>query len=105
MIFYRVQSTQDKRGPYRFELSPLWKDEGHDERNEELEITVVEDVILPDSSKWKAFAFRSKKQLMEWFSKSELKRLKKLGFVVAKVNADKVIYETKKEVVIGRTAK
>jgi hypothetical protein len=93
MKIYRVQKA-DGSGPYRSGLIEMWLKSSH---NGGSHPNAYNDRLL--KAKWSKmseakqerykFAFSSMRQLQSWFNKSELKRLKALGFEIKELRVSK----------------
>lgn len=87
MIVWRVQD-KDGKGPYMSIDSILWRRRSHDTRKhpapheDNISLSEVREA-------WKC-GFKTKKQALEWFAKTELVRLERLGFTLQKVEAKRV---------------
>jgi hypothetical protein len=102
---YRVQDHEG-RGPYRPGLSVRWLDPTREGKGGETPDVFSEFGIVWMgkilSGQAAGCAFRSLDQLTSWFSKSELRRLYRLGFSVVTFEADAILAESKHQMVIAR---
>lgn len=87
MIVWRVQNKEGL-GPYMSIDSILWRRRSHDTRRhpEPPEDNIP---LMEVRESWKC-GFKTKKQALEWFAKTELVRLERLGFTLQKVEAKRV---------------
>lgn len=102
---YRVQDAEG-RGPYRPGTSHLWTDDDHD-RNPPFFI----EFGWPIASipfKWLrdengGCGFRDLDQLSEWFSPNERRKLAARHFLIVRMDADRIIAESSRQLVFGRS--
>jgi hypothetical protein len=94
-IFWRVQNSEGK-GPYGTAVMSQWcKDRlGHGDFQhptlfDMLPWTPSRSPIFTDPNN--ACGFRSEEQASQWFSKAEMKRLKKLGYTLQQVEGDLIV--------------
>ena len=101
---FRVQDFHG-RGPYRPGTSHRWTDAGHEARNptffEEFP-GIVDKINYYGHRENTGCAFRTLDQLRAWFSEAERARLAGLGYRIVSMNADRVIAESKNQIVFGR---
>jgi hypothetical protein len=53
---------------------------------------------------WMGCGFRTLNQLYSWFSESELRRLRLLGYAVVPVVVDRILAESERQLVFARSA-
>lgn len=97
---YRIENAKEY-GPYTGPSKHSWKDEDHDSR---VPLALHEDLYnkYPEIKEWcdsnsdenypdlLQYGFSSIEQLEQWFTKSELLKLEKLGYVVVERRATKI---------------
>lgn len=109
-IIYRIQDA-DGRGPYKPGMSIKWcdKDDGHYKADftnlppfmDEFGPSILDElnVIISVSGGACGCGFRSMEQLNNWFTPTELERLKELGYRIVKIEAKKIIRSSDKQTV------
>ena len=108
-IIYRIQD-KDGRGPYKPGMSIKWCDEeGHysgDYTNlppfmDEFGPSVLDELnlIISVSGGACGCGFRSMEELHNWFSPTELERLKALGYSIVRIEAKKIIRSSHRQTV------
>lgn len=102
MRLWRIEDSEG-RGPFRPGLSVQWRDgEGNDFKApwQEAGLSVAEfQNLFSSRSAKRGVACRSREQLQEWFSRSERRRLKRLGFREVEIDGADVLLETPTQVV------
>lgn len=101
---YRIQDAEG-RGPYRPGFSGRWTDDDH-HRNPPFYV----EFGLPIGSIAKRFkmdesggcAFRKIDDLTRWFSVPERSKLEGLGYFIASMEVDRIIAESRNQVVFAR---
>ena len=104
-LLFRVQDSEG-RGPYRPGMSHMWTDDDH-YRNVPF-YTEFGWSVGSISKRWHkgetgGCAFRLLDDLYRWFSPAECEKLDTLGYSVVRMNVDRIIRESKTQVVFGRT--
>lgn len=101
---YRVQDAEG-RGPYRPGTSGRWTDDDH-HRNPPFFVEFgwsprsIAGHFRPGESG--GCAFRSLGDLYRWFSPQECQKLDALGYSIVRMNVDRIIRESKNQVVFAR---
>ena len=105
MKVYRVENKQH-RGPYQPGITEKWMDEKpyHNKETFMVEFGVE---FLNDRQPGEMFycGFLDLSQLCNWFSFSELAKLRKLGFIVRIVDAHRIIHSSENQTVFSRIMK
>lgn len=100
---YRVQHKRDGRGPYRPGVSVQWADK---EGRCDLPTWMAEfgtgllNEVAPNEQM--ACAFRDLDQMKAWFTATECERLERLGFALVRLQVDRVVAESKFQMVVAR---
>lgn len=102
IFVYRVQD-KDGRGPFKPGFSQLWVRERKDHENlipwfEEF--GPVQNKVLAGESA--GCGCKELEQLRRWFTKTEYKKLKKLGYRAVKIKVNRLIAESEIQCVFGR---
>jgi hypothetical protein len=104
---YRIQD-QDGRGPFRPGFSHIWLDEDIGERYqrnrswmEEFGADLIARLGLP--GEFYGSAVRHREELNGWFSTTEQRRLKHMGFHIVVLDADRILAESTIQVVFARS--
>lgn len=102
---YRVEDKYH-RGPYQPGISLKWMDKTPYHCKETF-MAEFGTEFLHDRQPGEMFfcGFTSLDQLRSWFSLSELKKLKKLGFHVVKLTAHRIIHTSENQTVFSRIMK
>lgn len=108
MIVYRLEHKTSGDGPYRHDYDRSWRKGDHAflKRTPIPQLDILEwEFIELGVAKYR-FGFKSLKQLSKWFLKTELKELKKRGFVIRKYEVDKehVLFGSKQVAFLKRKA-
>lgn len=102
MILYRIED-QEGRGPFRPGLSNQWRDSS----GLDLPPPWVEagmslfdfQRLFSDRAIKRGVACKTREQLYQWFSRSERRRLKRLGFREVEIADPHIVLETDTQVV------
>lgn len=102
-VVWRVQNGEG-RGPYKPGLSEQWSD-GNSGRDcvpwwIELGLPMVAAHDSLRGNMHTGCAFETKEKAKEWFSRSELRRLSKLGYRLVQINVDAIRYRTPTQLVV-----
>ena len=76
VLLYRIQDAVG-RGPFKPGFSHVWSDDAGDARPEPLLLKVAHKI---PRGLYGGSAVRSREQLRKWFTRSEERRLKRLGY-------------------------
>jgi hypothetical protein len=103
---YRVQDAEG-RGPFRPGFSQVWLDDDigiRESRNrswmEEFGADLIERLGL--AGEYYGSAVRQRAELNDWFSRTEQRRLKHMGFHIVVMDADRILAESTIQVVFAR---
>jgi len=100
LIVYRVQAI-DGRGPWRPGFSHVWVDDIA-KPPAWIEEFNVRAVLRAANGDVTGCACRSLDQLRRWFTQDELNRLRVLGYFVVRLEVDRILAESKHQVVFAR---
>jgi hypothetical protein len=106
MLVWRVQDGQG-RGPYKPGFSRQWSDGDSGRLNAPwwielgLPMDAAHDALKAMPRAHYGCAFRSPEQAKAWFSRSELRRLARLGHHLVPVKVDSILFETPTQLVVG----
>ncbi len=107
---YRIQDA-DGRGPYKPGMSAKWADkEGGNYKGEFTRLPPFMDefgdsilneinIIMNLSGGSFGCGFRSMEELCNWFSPSEIERMKVLGYRIVKIEPDKILRSSHRQTV------
>ncbi len=97
---YRVQDDEG-RGPYRPGASHRWADDKHQAPTwmEEFGLD-LKDRFAPEESG--GCGFRSTEQARAWFSRTERRRLVRLGYSLVRMQVDRILAESPIQLVFAR---
>lgn len=106
MIIYRVQDIEG-RGPFKPNFSHLWLDEQLSEQRLWLKSWGQEfgyDLLTKEgrTDEWFGSAVTNLEQLTCWFSSTERRRLKHLGYKIARIDDARILAESTMQVVFAR---
>lgn len=101
-MIFRVQD-KDGRGPFKPGFSKHWLDhELHCQHRSWIEEFGLEILSNRKEGEYLACGCRSMQKIREWFSDSELERLRDFGYDIVTIDIDRVIAESDNQVVFAR---
>jgi len=103
MTVYRIQDKEG-RGPYKPGFSHRWTDDTIDpaKRPSIMEEFGWDICKKAGANQSVGCAFRDMTQLRRWFTAEEIKKLYGFGYAITKMEADAILGESEKQLVIAR---
>ena len=98
-VVYRIQDANGS-GPFKPGFRRVWSDDSGPARPPAELLGKI--ALTTPRETWLGSAVRSRAQLRLWFTRSEERRLKRLGYQVVALEADEILAENEHEVIIER---